>query len=359
MKKRIYKFLKKNNASLQLLINVKEKKFKDFISGQSSWMIIIVILAIVYVICYLYSYFFYRYFLFLNLINLDFSLSLQLIDLRTSNIITFISISFIVIGLLINNIKEKNKITYDIILKNINLYPTMYFSFLIIIVLLIQSTFRQNLDPYFFQNCSIINIVMIVIVLIFILILFYNVIKCIDIAYLNNLFTQELKFQAEYQLLTDLIQLKSLNIYRKSLLEIGLDEYNYFNAKHHKLQIKNKGFLKDIDLNRLIKLVKTCKIKGLFYPLFLGQYFSLNLNVFEFDKKLSKSTKQKIRKTFKMSKKSFIGLKYIDYYELIIDRLMQSVENSDNTKLNNVLENLEMLQEIYFKYEPYLNEAKI
>jgi hypothetical protein len=279
--------------------------------------------------------------------------------MRISNIITFISISFIILGLLITNIKEKNKINYAVIFEYIQFYPTLYFSFGVIIILIIQSTFRQIFSPYVLINFTILNLFLIIVILFSILRLFFRIIKCIDVEYLNYLFTKELEYQAEYQVLKDLIQLKSLNIYRKLLQEIGIEEYNHFNKRDYKIEVKSKSFLINVDLDRLIKLLKPSESKGTFYPIFLGQDFSQKLTILEFDNKLTKSTKQKIIKTYKMSKMSLRSSNYNNYYELVVDKLMQSVDNSDNLKLNLILEDIEMLQEIYFKYETYLNEAKI
>ena len=87
-------------------------RFSNYISDKEQWWVVLLFVMIVFAFSSLFSGID-----FLNFINLKDETSRILVDQRTTNIATIISITLVVVGFLINNLAVKSSLTYKLLFK--------------------------------------------------------------------------------------------------------------------------------------------------------------------------------------------------------------------------------------------------
>jgi hypothetical protein len=176
--------------------------FIDFTNSSDSWLFYIPLIGLSFFICKnsihecLISTFKFNFYEYSNL-KFDVELAKNIIDTRIVNISAVFSISFVIIGFSINNLKKINEDTYDMIYRNIKLFPILYISLTVIGCLIIISLLRNTLNPITFRNSVIWGTSLIIIVLFLIGFLFNRVILHIKLKNVYEYFYNDIKRVSE------------------------------------------------------------------------------------------------------------------------------------------------------------------
>lgn len=186
----IFKTLKQTPFYLQ--------EFNYFAKSGKSWPLYLALIFLSFSLCsYSIHYLLYELinvnlYSFLNL-NISINLAFDIIESSIGVIATIFSIAFVIVGFLISNLRAYKEDTYDMIYRNIKLFPTLYISLTTIGFLIIISLLRENFEPNTFVNMVVWGIVLIIIVLFMIGNLFSKVIEHIKPQNVYNYYFLEIK----------------------------------------------------------------------------------------------------------------------------------------------------------------------
>jgi len=174
----------------------------DFINSKDGWIFYIIVIGLTFgfsnnnIQKYLSGILNFNFYDIVGL-NIDYDLSQKIIDTRIVNISAIFSISFVIIGFLINNLKKYSEDTYDMIYKNIKLFPILYTSLTVISCLIIVSLLRNSLNPNTFNNLIVWGTFLIILILFLIGYLFKKVIFQIKPSNVYKYFFHEIREAAE------------------------------------------------------------------------------------------------------------------------------------------------------------------
>ena len=170
----------------------------NFILSKSSWWFFIILFILMFTITLndiqnqisiILEFNLYNYFNF----NLDKNEVITMLDSRIINISAVFSISFIIIGFVINNIKRYNHILYDLIYEKIKIFPILYFSLSLIGMLIISSSLRNILSSETLLNILLLGTSLIIFDLFIIGYMFIKVIAILKPVYVYNTLYNKLK----------------------------------------------------------------------------------------------------------------------------------------------------------------------
>lgn len=148
-----------------------------------------------------------------NFLSLKIDNAKTIIDQRTSNIATIISISLVVIGFLINNLAIKSPTTYKLLFKKSFLYFTIYFILTTIGCCILISLFRDTLTEFVFTRFVIAASYLVIIVLVFIGILFRKILLFTNEKVIAGMMKDELLHESRLVLRKGLIKKYSAEHY--------------------------------------------------------------------------------------------------------------------------------------------------
>lgn len=171
--KRVNSYLKMNHKSLYEPFH---KNFLittfNFLSEKEQWWFVLLFVLSVFGIGSFIT------FESLQFITLTSETSKILVDQRTTNVATIISITLVVVGFLINNLAVKSEITYKLLFKSSFLYPTIYLTLSTIGSFIIVSTIRDTSIPNFnYSNAVIAGTFLVFLILLLIGFLFRTIIQ--------------------------------------------------------------------------------------------------------------------------------------------------------------------------------------
>lgn len=248
------KILKKLQAEHSDLIKAKPVAIKliDFLLPKENWM-----------------YVFFSTFLllclfslpgpkFLQFIVLDWETVKLLIESRITTIVTIISMTLAVTGLLLSNLAIKNNLTYELMFRRSGLYFIIYFALSSIIILISISMLRNTLDPVVFGRLVlaagyICLLVIFGIGFLFRIIVEFTTPKSIE-AHLRKALFEEYKANLCY----DLLKNYSLDEFRFIMEKANIKELSTLERLHAESQNKDEEmFIEDIRLDVLKKIIRT------------------------------------------------------------------------------------------------------
>ena len=166
----------------------------DFFKARNQWWLILII---VFGGIYVSSRINYTM---LNTITLDYKTATQLVDQRSSNLATIISISLVVVGFIINNLAIKEPVVYKILFRRTPLYLIVYLTLSTIAAFVITSTLRDTLDQEIFSKYVLAATYFVLLILLFIGILFRTIITITDPKKLNEMLREEILFESNKRL---------------------------------------------------------------------------------------------------------------------------------------------------------------
>lgn len=189
----------------------------------------------------------------LNIIDVDSNEVKQLVENRTTNIVTLISVTFAVIGFLIANLAIKDSYIYNLIFKKSRFFSVTYFVLTLISSFIILSTLKSHFELEYVKRVYMSGTYLILIAIILIAYLFTRLIKYTNDKYLHEIIKDDFSLESKKYLTGVLIE-----SYMKGILfnEIGFKRYNSM------LQNILIGFPDDnLPSNSIVKDVKIEKIK--------------------------------------------------------------------------------------------------
>lgn len=169
-------------------------RFTHFCKARNQWWLVLII---VFGGIYVSSRINYKMF---NTITLDYKTATQLVDQRSSNLATIISISLVVVGFIINNLAIKEPVVYKLLFRRTPLYLIVYLTLSTIAAFVITSTLRDTLNQDLFSRYVLAATYFVLLILIFIGILFRTIITITDPKKLNEMLQEEILFESNKRL---------------------------------------------------------------------------------------------------------------------------------------------------------------
>lgn len=174
------------------------QEFNYFAKSGKSWPLYLLLILLSFFLCNFRMHHYLSELINLNLysllnLNISIELAFNIIESSIVVIATIFSIAFIIIGFLISNLRAYTEDTYDMIYRNIRLFPTLYISLTTIGFLIILSLFRESFNPNTFINIVVWGIVLIILTLFMIGNLFSKVIEHIKPKNVYNYYFLEIK----------------------------------------------------------------------------------------------------------------------------------------------------------------------
>lgn len=145
-----------------------------------------------------------------------------LVDQRTTNIATIISISLVVVGFLINNLAIKSPTTYKLLFKKSLLYFTIYLTLSTIFFFIILSTLRDIFDAFIFTKLVLAGTYVSLFILILIGILFRQIINFTNEKEISSMMYKELLKEGRGRLKIILMKRYSPEVYEFFMQERGI-----------------------------------------------------------------------------------------------------------------------------------------
>lgn len=355
------KKLKETNPELYKARNLNLKlKIIEKITARDCYKYIIGIIVGLASLCFInYDFFNCGILSNLNCFILDKDLVDKLIDNRINNIVTITSISLVVVGFLINNIKEKNKETYELLFTETKLYPIVYFILIVISLLLIVSFLRDTMCEYQYINFIILAMCLILVVIICIGFLFSKIILFTNSQYLYNLFSKNLIYSAKQILYREKISLISKEILTEKLSKYGIIVTTPFGSRHpNRINIisTNAMTVKDINIKKIESCLKNIHSKKIhenldFYPISIYENIYPNLertfiytseNVFQIN-----TLQQAVKDYVYLAPKENL-LNFEEIKESLFEKSKEAIDSNDSKTLKQIISNYNTLYELYF-----------
>ena len=253
--------LKEANNDLYNARNLSLKlKIKKVVTARDSFKYIFILVVLLIGVCQFD-------FGFLNShIKINYVLFKDIVDNRINNVVTITSISLVVVGFLINNIKEKNKDTYELLFEETKLYPIVYFILGVIIFLLLASFFRNavlEINHYKLFNLLIIGMLLIILVIICIGYLFSKIILITNSAHLNDIFTKKLIDTVKQVMYQEKISQISKEIFSERFSNYGIILSTSYGARHPNqinLKVKKPKMISDIDMDGFERSIRNLSL---------------------------------------------------------------------------------------------------
>lgn len=260
-------YLKTNNKDLFEPIHKSAVKiFINFVSERNQYWLIFLFVVIVLLVSLINIDF-------LNFIVLDYKSATIIVDQRTTNIATIISITLVVVGFILNNLAVKVPIVLELLFRKSLLYPIIYLTLSVIGTFIATSTLRDTLSPFAFKRFILAGTYLSILILILIAMLFRKILMFSDEKEIDNMLDEELMIEAKFKIKQHQIQKQSQLILEAFLENEGAKAndigniYNDFFLEFN-MPIKNRQsekLLYDINLDLLLTSIKKHKNECVFY----------------------------------------------------------------------------------------------
>lgn len=241
-------------------------RFSNYISDKEQWWVVLLFVVIFFAFSSLF-----RGIDFLNFISIKDETSRILVDQRTTNIATIISITLVVVGFLINNLAVKSSLTYKLLFKKSYLYPTIYLTLSTIGCFIIVSTLRDTKIPFFdFSRAVLAGTYLVFIILFLIGFLFRTIIQFTNEKEISSMLHRQFIDEAKENIKRILIRKYSIEQFTSIVQKAGAKEYDFaeswsfadanFEVKEisadeiSNIELKNK-VIQDIQINRIISFI--------------------------------------------------------------------------------------------------------
>lgn len=350
------------------------KRFFAYMNRRDNWGWIILLVAVIFLISTQVPIGNLASYIHLDFIKYDdIKSAATLIDQRTSNIATIISMTLAVTAMLISNVVIKEPFIYQL------LYSKSYLNFIIIYTLctigclIMVGTFKDSFvkgNEYYFYNGVLCGTYMVISVLILIGHLFKTLYDFINSTSLQEILTKELLQEAKTILLIDLLNSYSLVSYLNVMDKNGLQELNYMNAINAglptsiirstitpKVYNKNK-LIYNIHLKNLNNLLKdTDKIADRFFQVIRLNSISGAYQDFIYlsaSQAEQKKYAKRYRKCFILKSPQNITVAESSFRDYFDQKFAESVEDKKSKDVKKILAAYRSLYDLQFKHQPVL-----
>lgn len=285
----------------------------------------------------------------------------KIIDQRINNIVTLTSISLVVVGWLINNLKEKTKETYSLLFSAVRLYPIVYYILSVIILLLIISSLRNRVGDLTYFHLMMLALFYIVLAIFFIGFLFNKLFQFADATHLSYLSAKLLVHATKQVLYREKIRTNSQSIFSEYFKEVGFIVDNPLVVRHPvSINITpSKVTLKVIDVD--IQALRSC-IKNLIpaktidhldiYPLAITERIEIQPErsyMFVSTSTVQVNALKIVANQYVYTQKGEEQLNFDSIKLSLYEKSQEAVRSQDQKTLELVLANYELIYENYFE----------
>lgn len=213
------------------------RDFINYVSDSKRWWFVFLVVIIMFTISPFIN------FGFLNFLNISSQTAIYIVDQRTANIATIISITLVVVGFILNNIAVKSPIVYRLLFKKSLLYPVIYLTLTVIGMFIIISTLRNTLPPFVFTRTVLTGTYLALLILFLIGMLFRTIFLFSNEKEIDRMLEEELLIEAKNNLKKNLIKKYSEKLFLNLMIEKGAKEYDWSeawsNVDNSKLEMKD------------------------------------------------------------------------------------------------------------------------
>lgn len=197
------------------------RKVSNFFSSRNNWIWIFILVTIFFIIPIFLDFHVF------NIITFNKDTVRSLVDQRTTNIATIISISLVVVGFLINNLAIKSPVTYKLLFNRSLLYLTIYLTLSTIFLFIIISTVRDTIPELIYAKLVLAGTYLSLIILFLIGVLFRKIIYFTNEKEISSMLSQELLTEGKNKLKLILIKKYSSEIYKSFMDEREIVEMQH------------------------------------------------------------------------------------------------------------------------------------
>lgn len=252
LRKKINKQLRNQNKDL---FDSKTEIFRRFLKNNRNWYFITAVV---------FLFFFCLQFInipIINFLHIDDNNVKTLIENRTTNIVTLISVTFAIIGFLIANLAIKESYTYDILFKKSSFFPVVFFALTLIVAFIALSTLKDSIPINYQSRTLIVGTYLIFLIVFCIGYLFVQLVKFTNQKHILELVRKELIKESKENL---------RKIGRKYLSDIKINNLGFPRYSLSSFTPKIKGnfqipkdhnIIADIKIRRLEKLSSSIEQK--------------------------------------------------------------------------------------------------
>ena len=174
-------------------------RYLSYLSNRDKWWLVLLHVVLLFLLLGIVR------FDFLSIIKIEKETANILIDQRTSNVATIISMTLAVVGLLLSNLAIKDNQTYKLLFVNSKLYLILYYTLSVILCLMLLSTLRDSLPEPIFQQFVLAGTYLALVILLGIGYLFRTIINFANPSKIQDILTSELFFEAKANLRLNLL----------------------------------------------------------------------------------------------------------------------------------------------------------
>lgn len=295
----------------------------------NSWLYVLIFYLFI-AICLFIIYFTKSDLKFISFFSLSEKFANEFLNDRLSNIVTIVSFTIAIIGLILNNIAEKESISIRLLFKISNLRFVVHFALITIASLIILSFIKQSIDGHIYIKAVAFSLYPILFIIFSIIFLFKRLIDFSNIDILNKHFVDEAKNLSRRILANEIVTIKSKELYKQKMESIGLTNFvSYMPIDNDMESVKISSvtkIIKDVKLTNLIKFLQKIRNRGIniFYSdLYINYKIIPDLNQFL------------ITKTDKIDiNKSIIKFYILQDFDNELDREYDIILDAINKKIN-------------------------
>ncbi len=242
-------------------------RYLNFLSQRNKWWLVFIQVVILLLALATIR------FDFISFIIFDGNTAAIIIDQRTSNVATIISMTLAVIGLLLSNLAVKDNLTYKLLFVHSRLYLILYYTLSVITCLIVISTLRNTIPPEIFKALVLAGTYLAVLILFGIGYLFRTIINFASAANIEQILSKKLVDEAKANLEIILLSKYSGEQFLELMAHKNIEKYTLRLAmtatksemgKNNRKNYADK-LIYDINLKQLAKEITKSNHTGAMY----------------------------------------------------------------------------------------------
>ncbi|ALR29260.1 hypothetical protein ATE47_01360 [Chryseobacterium sp. IHB B 17019] len=335
----IAKKIKENHSDLSpSTFNIINNYFNYLSRRDKWWLVFLNVVALFVILGFLQIDIF-------SFIKMDKKTADILIDQRTSNVATIISMTLAVIGLLLSNLAIKDNQTYKLLFVNSGLYLILYYTLSVILCLMLLSTLRDTLDAPYFQHFVLAGTYLALIILVGIGYLFRTIITFTNANRIQSVLTEQLLWEAKANLRITLLSMYSNIEFLKFMSDHEIENIKKNRVEYqrslNKMTVSNEKLVYDINLSRLERQFLKWKNKNqkyYFTNIFFVNSVTSNYNDFIWPKIINKTGRElKFSKCFRLKHPSKLIGRSNEYKNYFDKKLHEYSLDGKHGKVDEIL----------------------
>lgn len=363
----------KKNVITQMKVKHKElfdsldtftiKQVLNFISGSAHWWVISLTVILIFSLSSIINIDF------LNFLEIKPQTAVYIVDQRTGNIATIISITLVVVGFLINNLAVKSPLVYRLLFQKSFLYPIIYLILTTIACFIVASTLRDTIPEYMFSRIVLAGTYLSILILFLIGFLFRVVFLFSNVKNIEKMIEEELMKEAKENMKQILLQIYCAEKFTACMIENGAKEFDFmdiYDSPNQRIEIKEisndellkreakEQIIKDINLYRISRLIKEKKNFGkiLYSKINIDTPINVSNNFMWVDgMPYSEKDKKKLHKCLRLKKELNYQKDPFEMRKYFDQKLEELCEKNNYRDLELVLKTLTRLYEFQMQYQ--------